>query len=74
MESKSGTPIRIDKFGDKVASFFHCQTTLIEQFRKIFSHKLTFSNNRAIVLDPNKSLPVNELQFCLTSALIYHKK
>lgn len=72
--SKSGSPIRIDRFGDeKIAIFFHCQTTLVEEFRALFSDVFEFSKNRAIILDPKKELPVNELAFCIERALTYHK-
>lgn len=74
LETKSGTPIRINKFDDNhIAVFFHCQTNLIEQFRGIFSEELKFSKNRAILLNPNEILPLNELEFCIAAALVYHK-
>lgn len=73
--SKSGSPIRIDRFGDeKIALFFHCQTTLIEEFRALLKDRLEFSGNRAIVLDTNEELPVKELRYCIQRALTYHKK
>ncbi|MGX7263490.1 DUF1801 domain-containing protein [Enterococcus crotali] len=73
--TKSGSPIRIDRFGaDKIALFFHCQTTLVEEFRALFSDVFEFSKNRAIVLDPDEELPLNELAFCIERALTYHKK
>ncbi|MBO0473701.1 hypothetical protein IGL98_000313 [Enterococcus sp. DIV0840] len=73
--SKSGSPIRIDRFGaEKIVIFFHCQTTLVEEFRALFSDVLDFSKNRAIVIDPEKELPVNELTFCIEQALTYHKR
>lgn len=75
LETKSGTPIRIDRFGsNKIAIFFNCQTVLIEHFRAIFKEELEFSKNRAIVLDPIKELPIEKLKFCISSALVYHKE
>ena len=75
IETKTGTPIRLDRFGaDKIAIFFHCQTTLISDFRTLFSSKLEFSKNRAIVLDFNKELPIDELSLCIEMALTYHLK
>ena len=72
---KGASPIRIDRFEkDKIAMFFHCQTTLVETFRKLFANDLVFSKNRAIVLDPKKELPVEELKICIEMALTYHKK
>lgn len=72
---KGASPIRIDRFEkDKIAMFFHCQTTLVETFRKLFANDLVFSKNRAIVLDPKKELPVEELKICIEMALTYHNK
>ncbi|TLG74311.1 DUF1801 domain-containing protein [Culicoidibacter larvae] len=72
---KGGTPIRIDVFDDnQVAMFFHCQTNLVSYFRTVFDDKLTFSGNRAIILDINEPLPVANITFCIESALLYHKK
>lgn len=73
--SKSGSPIRLDRFGpEKIAIFFHCQTTLVEEFRALFSDVFEFSKNRAIVLDPAAELPIKELTFCIEQALTYHKR
>lgn len=73
--SKSGSPIRIDRFGDeKIALFFQCQTTLVEECRALFHDVFEFSKNQAIVLDPEKELPTNELVFCIEQALTYHKR
>jgi len=75
LETKSGTPIRIDKFGDSdVAIFFNCHTVLVDRFREIFSKELKFSKNRAIVIDPLQKLPIASLEFCISSALVYHKE
>ncbi|MGY3779119.1 DUF1801 domain-containing protein [Isobaculum melis] len=71
--TKSGTPIRIDRFGaDKIALFVSCQTTLIEEFKELFKEELEFSKTRAIVLDPKKVLPTKALSFCIEMALTYH--
>lgn len=70
---KAGTPIRIGTFEEtKIALFFHCQTTLIEQFRELFADTLVFSKNRAIVMDPTKPLPINDLKLCIQMGLTYH--
>ena len=72
---KAGSPIRLDRFGDdKIAIFFHCQTALVSDFRPLFSNKLEFSKNRAIVIDPNETLPIDELALCIEMALTYHLK
>lgn len=70
-----GTPIRIDIFNDgRVAVFFHCQTNLVSYFRSVFGDTLTFSGNRAVVLDVDAPLPIADIKFCIESALLYHKK
>lgn len=71
LASGAGTTVRLDRFGDShVAIFFHCQTTLVDTFRTLFP-ELHYSKNRAIVLDPEVALPINELSLCIEMALTY---
>ena len=72
-ETGSGSTIRIDrlKSGNKVAMFFHCQTDLVDTFRELYP-KLSYSGNRAILLDADKELPEAELRHCVGLALTYH--
>lgn len=73
--SKTGTPIRIDRFSeDQVALFVHCQTTLVEEWREMFSDVLCFSKNRAILFETALDLPKEELKICIQMALTYKKK
>lgn len=69
---KTGTPIRLFTFGDKIALFVHCQTTLVEQIKPLFSDVFEFSGTRAVIIDPNLPLPTKELIFFIQSALTYH--
>jgi len=74
-ESKSGSTIRIDRVksaGDQVAVYFHCKTNLVETFRELYP-ELSYSGNRAIVLDASKKLPEEELRHCVALALTYHR-
>ncbi|PHM46064.1 hypothetical protein Xmau_00459 [Xenorhabdus mauleonii] len=74
LETRSGTTIRLDRFDNShVALFFHCQTTLVDTFRTLFP-ELTYSKNRAIVLDPEVDLPVDELKMCIEMSLTYKLK
>lgn len=74
-KTKNGTPIRIDKFSEgKVALFVNCQTTLVEQYKNMFSQSLNFSKNRAIVLEAKNPLPIEELKTCIELAMNYHLK
>lgn len=75
VKTKTGSPIRIDRFEeDKIAMFFHCQTSLVSSFRTLFSNSLEFTKNRGIVIEPAESLPINELALCIEMALTYHLK
>jgi hypothetical protein len=72
-ESKSGSTVRIDRVksaDDQVAVYFHCQTNLVETFRELYP-KLSYSGNRAILLDVSRKLPEAELRHCLALALTY---
>ena len=73
--AKNGTAIRLDQFGpDKIAIFFHCQTTLVEQFRKIFADTLDFTKNRSIIFPTTEDLPMDELKICIQIGLTYRQK
>lgn len=71
-----GTTVRMDAVSEdpvRVALYFHCQTTLVETFRELYSDTLNFEGNRAIVLDVSRPLPEAELRHCIEMALTYHK-
>ncbi|WP_230657636.1 DUF1801 domain-containing protein [Psychrobacter sp. I-STPA10] len=69
--SGSGTTVRIDRHTDnEVAIFFHCQTSLVETFRELLP-ELNYLKNRAIILNVNEPLPVDEVKVCLDMALTY---
>ena len=73
-ESKSGSTIRIDQVKSspgRYAVYFHCQTDLVETFRELYP-KLSFSGNRAILLDAADKVPEAELRHCVALALTYH--
>jgi hypothetical protein len=75
-ETKSGTTIRIDRHGAepaRVALYFHCQTGLVESFRRRFP-KLAFEGNRAIVLGAGERVPKAVLSACIAAALTYHRR
>ncbi|MBP1040693.1 DUF1801 domain-containing protein [Vagococcus sp. BWB3-3] len=72
---KAGSPFRLGLTDTQdIAIFFHCQTTLVETFRGLFSDRLTFTGNRGIILAPKDPLPIAELTFCIKAALTYHKQ
>jgi hypothetical protein len=72
--SKSGSTIRIDRVksaANQLAVYFHCQTNLVETFRELYP-ELSYSGNRAILLDASKALPKVQLGHCVALALTYH--
>jgi uncharacterized protein DUF1801 len=73
-ETGSGSTIRIDRVkaaDNQVAVFFHCQTNLVDTFRELYP-ELSYSGNRAILLDAKENLPEAELRHCVALALTYH--
>ena len=69
-----GSTVRIDRVksaDNQVAMFFHCQTDLVDTFRELYP-ELSYSGNRAILLDAGKKLPEAELRHCVALALTYH--
>ncbi len=74
-ETKAGTTIRIGwkrSRPDEYAMYFHCQTSLVEEFRGLFADRLRFEGNRAIVFETGDELPKEEISFCIARALTYH--
>ena len=75
-ESKSGSTIRIDQVkaeAGRYAVYFHCQTDLVETFRELYP-ELSYSGNRAILLDADEKLPEQALRHCVALALTYHAR
>ena len=71
-KTNAGSTVRLGMFGrSKVALYFNCKTTLVEDFRTIYSDTLEYSKNRAILMDPHAS-PNNEvIQQCVKASLLY---
>ena len=73
-QSGSGSMVRINQLPRQeraCAVYFHCQTNLVETFRTLYSGKLKFEGNRAIVFAIDEPLPVAELRHCIALALTY---
>ncbi|EQA46059.1 PF08818 domain protein [Leptospira broomii serovar Hurstbridge str. 5399] len=74
-QTKSGSTIRIhhrESQGDEYGIYFNCQTTLVEQFKRKYRKKFHFEGNRSIIFKYDESIPVAELQDCISLALTYH--
>jgi Domain of unknown function (DU1801) len=73
--TKSGSTIRIDRVkssANQYAVYFHCQTDLVATFRELYPNELSYSGNRAVILDADDEIPDAALRHCLGLALTYH--
>ena len=73
---KGGSTLRVDwkaKSPDNLYLFFNCNTVLVETFREVFFDVFEFDGKRAIKLNTNKAVPIEELTQCITVTLRYHK-
>lgn len=72
--NKSGTTIRIDRVGEgeEYALYVHCQTDLIDRFRRKHPDTFQFEGSRAIRLRADAGLPEPALKEFIAGALRYH--
>lgn len=71
-----GSTVRIDwktKTPDNYYTFFNCNTTLVETFRRVYDGIFEFEGNRAIVFHRDADLPIGEVRHCISLALRYHE-
>lgn len=74
-QTKSGSLVRIDHVKSqkgKYAMYFHCQTTLVNTFKEMYSDVFKFGGNRSITFSENDNVPVEALSQCISMALTYH--
>lgn len=72
---QGGSTIRIDwkpKDPGAVKVYFHCQTSLVETFKKIYPDEFEYEEKRAIVIPLSASAGSGPLNHCLQMALKYH--
>ena len=74
-KNKSGSTVRIDwkkAAPDQYSMYFHCQTNLVETFRRLFPEDFTFVGNREIVFHKEDPVAVDALAICIAASLTYH--
>ena len=74
-ETKAGSTIRLGWKPSKpgfFAIYFNCRTSLVETFRRLFSDRLSFEGNRAILIKESDDLEEMPLGICIAMALSYH--
>ncbi len=71
---RTGTTVRIGAAGGsgQLGMFVHCQTSLIESYRRHYGSELTLDGNRAVVLTAGQRVPAEVLRHCVAMALTYH--
>ncbi len=57
----------------RYAIYFNCNTSLVENFRELYSGALTLEGNRAVILEADEPIPEAEVRHCLAMALTYHR-
>ena len=71
-KTNAGSTMRLGVSGrSKVALFFHCKTTLVEDFKAMCFDALEYSKNRAILIDPQSPPKDEVLQYCVSASLLY---
>lgn len=69
---RTGSTVRLGQVGEDAAMFFHCQTTLVEEFRATFGDRLRTQRNRALLWRVDEPVPPEIVERCATPALRYH--
>src|SRR5882724_10509672 len=75
-ESGSGSTVRIDRLkrGDGYAIYFHCQSGLVDQFRRIYPDTFRYEGKRAILFGRSERVPMRALGHCIGLALTHHAR
>ncbi len=74
--TKNGSTVRIDwkpKYPNHYAIYFQCTSKLVETFRIVFENTFRFEANRAIIFRLDDKIPTEQLNYCVKTALTYHK-
>lgn len=72
---RTGTTVRVGPVtgsSTEYALFFHCQTTLAEDFEQLYPGMFRIVDNRALVFTLGDVAPDMPLRHCIALALTYH--
>lgn len=73
---RTGTTVRIDALkgsSTHYALYVHCQTSLIETYRRHYSEQFSYDGNRALIFAVEREPPAEPLAHCIALALTYHR-
>ena len=75
-QTGSGSTVRIDRLknADGYAIYFHCQSGLVDEFRRIYPETFRYEGKRAILFDNSERVPVRALGRCIGLALTHHAR
>ncbi len=77
VRARTGTTVRLGitpSAPDACAVLVNCKTSLLATFRDLYPDSFGFEGARALILDPARPLPIDELSHCLSLALTYHAR
>jgi hypothetical protein len=72
--SGSGSTVRIDRLkkGGGYAVYFHCQSGLVDEFRRLYPETFRYEGKRAILFDESERVPARAFSHCIGLALTHH--
>lgn len=70
---RESTTIRLgsSKDNESFGLYFHCQSTVLSDFRGAFPTNFRYDGNRAILFRPGEDLQEEKLRLCISHALQY---
>ena len=76
-KTKSGTTVRLDQVTSNpgvYAVYTHCQTSLVDDFKKKYGDEFEYEKNRGVRFKVNEKLPAEKIRGLISAALTYHLK
>lgn len=73
---RTGTTVRADALkgsSTHYALYVHCQTSLIETYRRHYPDQFVYDGNRALIFTVRSEPPAEPLAHCIALALTYHR-
>jgi Domain of unknown function (DU1801) len=75
-KSRSGTTLRLapSKDGEEYGLYVHCQTSLVQDFKKMHPKAFRFSGSRALLFAVTEEFDKEILENFIVAALTYHQR
>jgi hypothetical protein len=76
LRPRTGTTVRIGPYDSegRYALFVPCQTSLIDDFKRLYRDRFRYGGKRAIVFEAGEIPDVVPLRHCIALALTYHAR